>query len=472
MKERIEEYQVAVFCDDVAGGKMAGPGIRAWEISKCLSKQFKVILAIPDYSDVNEESRFFKDIAFEVVSYSVKNPSLVESIARKSKIIITQGYILSKFPVLLELPVHIVVDMYVPFVLENLFIHKEKTPNLKDREFIHLNDLRVYNEQIIHGDHFLCANDRQKDLFMGSLMSLNRIGPEILDLDPSLNDLITVIPFGISENDEEDNHERDIRSRFSQIRDNDVLLLWGGVISNWFDPVTLLYAMHEALKENQNIKLFFLSTIHPNPLLPEFDMAKKAMQISNELQLTDKHVFFNDSWIDYNKRGRYFRDADIGVSIHESHFETYYSSRTRILDYFKYNLPIICTEGDYFADLVRQENLGITVPSGSPKALKRAILILAEKRDQREQIRERMQEIKERLLWDRVTESFVRYCGNVLSGKIRTKKRVRKKDIAFVAGISKVSFIKKIAKKHLWLLFQKLPLRLAYRLRGIFKFLR
>jgi len=230
-------YDLLVISDDVAGEKMAGPGIRAWELSKTLARHFKVALAVPDYSSPGSDPAFSKDLPFGLFAYSQANPAVLKDLGTKSRIILFQGYILSKFPFLKDLAAYLICDLYVPFPLENLFVHREKVPRLADREFIHLNDLRVYNDQLLHADHFLCASERQRDLFAGSLLSLDRINPEILDLSPSLDDLISVVPFGITPDDEpEAAGERVIRGRRPGIAEGDIVLLWGGVIPNGFDP--------------------------------------------------------------------------------------------------------------------------------------------------------------------------------------------------------------------------------------------
>lgn len=226
-------YDIFLISDDVVGTKMAGPGIRAWELSKCLAKHFKVILAIPDYSFKNGQKEFVEKTDFEITPYSLDNPAHIENIGKQSHIILVQGYIFSKFPALKKLAAHMIVDLYVPFPLENLFVHKQKISSFKDREFIHNNDLSVFNDQILAGDHFLCASDRQRDLFTGSLMSLNRINPEILDLSPNLDKLLSVVPFGISEKDDDHPGENVIRNKIPEITDSDVLFLWGGVLTNW-----------------------------------------------------------------------------------------------------------------------------------------------------------------------------------------------------------------------------------------------
>ena len=171
-------------------------------------------------------------------------------------------------------------------------------------------------------------------------------------------------------------------------------------------------------------------------------MAKEAVRVSDELGLTDKHIFFNHEWVDYDKRGSYFMEADIGVSIHKVHFETWYSFRTRILDYLKYDLPIICTEGDYFSELVQEKDLGISVCPENEKELATAILNLTEKKEWRERIRQKIKEEKQAFYWERVSEPLIRYCQRILSGEVKKKKTPGKREMAFRAVPHNDYFIK------------------------------
>lgn len=425
-----KQYDVFVISDDVVGVKMAGPGIRAWEISRILAQHFKVVLAVPDFAVTEADKTMFAAQDFEVLVYSLDEPELITSTGAKSRIILFQGYILSKFPGLKKLEAYLIADLYVPFPLETLFIHKWKVPDLKDREYAHQRDLQVFNDQIAAGDFFLCANERQRDLFMGSLLSLNRINSSILECENDMDDLIRIVPFGISPSLAQTGPNT-IRERLKGITQDDILLIWGGVITNWFDPKTLLYALEEAVKTEPRLKLLFLSTGHPNPKLPEFDMAVACQRLSEELGLTEKHVFFNSEWIDYSERGAYFAAGDIGVSIHETHFETRFSFRTRILDYLKYDLPVICTEGDYFAGLVKKEGLGLTVPSGDVERLTAALLELAGKQESRTRFVRNIQRIKPDFYWDKVTEPLVAHCRKVLAGEIDRNRKPAADEIIF-----------------------------------------
>jgi glycosyltransferase involved in cell wall biosynthesis len=464
-------HDILLISDDVAGEKMAGPGIRAWEVSRRLAKHFRVALAVPDYSPRSGDPDFYRRLPFELHAYSVTEPERLLELARGSKIVITQGYVLSKFPGLKALDVHLICDLYVPFPLENLFVHKWKVPNLKDREFIHLNDLRVFNDQVMAGDHFLCASERQRDLFTGALLSLDRINPEVLDLCPDLEDLISVVHFGITEDEAEPlatgPRERVIRGVLPGVKDTDILFFWGGVITNWYDPATMLRAFARAQEKNPALKLFFIAKRHPNPLLPEFDLANEAVKLSGELGLLGRSVFFNENWIDYERKGLYFQEADIGISIHKTHFETYYSFRIRLLDYLKYELPILCTDGDYFADLVRKEGLGLTVASGAEEDLVRAMLELAGDPEMRRAIKMRLSEVKKRFTWDRVTEPLVAHCRKVLAGGAAKIRRPGRAEIARICSLEAEGPARQAGRELFWPFLHRLPFGMMTRIKRL-----
>jgi glycosyltransferase involved in cell wall biosynthesis len=459
---------VLIISDDVVGEKMAGPGIRAWEISRSLAGGLDVVLAIPDYSP-GEAGRLSGGAPFEVIRYSVASPSRLKEAAGRSRIVLVQGYVLSKFPFLARLDAHLVVDLYDPFVLENLFVHQGMGTALKDRDIIHRHDLAVFNSLIAGGDHFLCASDRQKDLLMGALMALNRINPAALDFSESADELVSIVPFGIREDAGGPRGERVIRGKAGTIGEDDIVLLWGGVISSWFDPLTLISALAQARREDPRLKLYFLSTRHPNPLTPGFEMARRAESAARELGLAGGPVVFNSDWVDYDRRAAYFREADIGVSIHKTHLETRYSFRTRMLDYLKHQLPILCTEGDFFADLVRRENLGIVVGPEDPSELKEAILKLASSADLRNDMRARIARLGSAFSWDTVTLPLAEHCRKVLTGGAAPRNRPTRKEIALVCAPRSPSFLRKIGKKHGWFLFQKLPPALSAKVRRFLK---
>jgi glycosyltransferase involved in cell wall biosynthesis len=461
-------YDVLIISDDVVGSRMAGPGIRCWEMAKVMARHFKVGLAIPDFSYISPDDALFKDISFDIYRYSLAQPNNLKNVAASARIVIIQGYILSKFPFLRHLPVHLIVDVYVPFVLENIFTHRTTTDNIQERHAIHLHDLRVFNDQLQRGDHFLCATPRQRDLIFGALLALNRINPRVADQFPALDDLISIIPFGLEEAERPVRlSDQPLRRLFPEIGEGDIVILWGGVLTNWFDPLTLIQAFYEAIEAEPRLKLIFLSTTHPNPLLPKFAMAQKAINLAQELGLLNRSVFFNQTWIDYRERSAYFSAADIGISIHQKHLETEYSFRTRILDYIKHELPIICTEGDYFADFVAKEELGMVVPAGAMEKLREAILRLAKDKVLRERIKERMRKVKEKFGWSRVLQPLITHCEKVLEGKAMTWPVPSERELKYVCLPYREGWIKKMVKRIMGNKLFRLNWRLIARLRRL-----
>jgi len=466
---------ILIVSDDIVGSRMAGPGIRAWETASALSRKFSVRLAVPAFAGNGGDEAFFKKASFETSSYKLGDAGTVREWAEASRIVLFQGFILSKFPVLKNSGRHLIADVYDPFVLENLFIHQRKAANLAEREAVHLHDLRVFNDILLAADHFVCASERQKDLFAGALMSLNRITPRALDADPTFASLITVVPFGISG----EAHcgggpgkagPSVVSEEFPGIAEDDILLLWGGVLSNWFDPLSLLRGFAAALEENPRLKLLFLSSVHPNPLLPPFEAAADARRLAGELGLLGKNIFFREDWVPYDRRAGYFERADIGLSVHKTHFETRYAFRTRILDYIGFGIPILCTEGDYFAGLVAGEGLGEVVRSERSDDIRAAILRLAGDADLRNRLKGNLRKVRERFAWDRVVEPLARYCEKVLAGDIKPGDKPGKREIAYVCGGVPDSAFRRGGKKLLGENAAKVPTGFAARLRRLLRF--
>jgi hypothetical protein len=137
-------------------------------------------------------------------------------------------------------------------------------------------------------------------------------------------------------------------------------------------------------------------------------MPDKAIRLSQEHGLYNKTIFFGD-WVPYDQRGHYLAESDLAVISHYSHIETHFSFRTRVLDCIWAGLPIIITEGDAMAELVRSEGLGYTVPSGNADAMAEAIERLLTMPD-REQFSTAFERVRQQFTWDRVIQPLKRYC--------------------------------------------------------------
>ena len=329
---------------------MAGPGIRYYEFAKTLSDLGEVTLAVPNECDLPTPG-------FETKRYDYKAPDSLKLFTNDAETIIIQGYILHFFPFLKFFEGKVVVDLYNPFQFESLEMFSYH--GMGERLRIASNDLSTIKSQLQLGDLFICASERQRDLWLGMLSSVGRINPKTYDQDKTLRKLIDVVPFGIPA--EKPKHTRKVmKGVIENIGSNDKVVLWGGGIWNWLDPITPIKAMGEICRKREDINLIFLGVEHPDPRLPQMKKVSEAIDLSKKMGLYNKNIFFN-KWVDYKDRQNFLLESDIGISAHPSHIETRFSFRTRILDYIWAGLPIITTKGDWSHNLVERYSMGKVV---------------------------------------------------------------------------------------------------------------
>ncbi len=233
----------------------------------------------------------------------------------------------------------------------------------------------VVNAGLRRGDFFTCASERQRDFWLGSLGALGRVNPYTYEADPLLSRLVSVVPFGLP-NEPPRRQGPGLRGVVPGIGPDDKVVLWGGGVYNWLDPISLLRAAERLSHRIPELRLVFLGMRHPNPAVPEMRVAAQVQALSGELGLTGKHVFFNAGWAPYAQRADFLLDADVAVSTHLDHIETRYSFRSRVLDYLWAGLPMVLTEGDVLAAEVADAGLGVTVPAEDDEALEEALAVV------------------------------------------------------------------------------------------------
>lgn len=390
---------IVVITGDTISAKMAGPAIRAMEISTILAQHADVTL-------VSTSSAEQLNVQFPIVSARGR---LLKLLVSKADVIIFQGFVLAQNPWISKSGKLLIADLYDPMHLEQLEDTAQESSEKKVKAVA--NTVAVISDQLRKADHFICATEKQRDLWLGHLSALGRVNPLTYHQDSSLRKLIDVVPFGISEHDPVQSRHA-IKGEIEGITLEDKVILWGGGIYNWFDPLTLIRAIEMLSKKRPNVKLFYLGVSHPNPVFPEFAMSRQAQQLSNELGLTDKNVFFNQDWVDYEDRVNYLLDADLGVSTHFDHLETAFSFRTRILDYLWARLPIVTTEGDSFGDYVTRHSLGISVPPEDQLALADALETLLFDEEVRTKSIQQVIEFRNEFVWSKATLPLLTMCLN------------------------------------------------------------
>lgn len=386
---------------------MVGPGIRYFEFARGLAKINKVFLAVPPGTGKKQGD------GFKVIYW---NDYQFKKLLRKADILISQGFKIPLRSFILS-PRTKLIDFYDPHPVEALEHLKGRGP----RTFTYRHYIRKTNLLIKIGDGFLCSNERQRDFWIGQMMANNKLDTILYSQDPELKDLLIIIPVGFP--DDPPRHVRSVvKGVRPGIRESDHVILWAGGLWKWFDPFTAIKAMAQITKKRDDIKLLFLGKDYPNLASSDYSISLEVERVCRELGLLNHTVFFGEAWVDYQDRENYLLESELGLSMHFSSIETHFSFRTRILDYLWAMLPIICTEGDIFADFVKSEGLGIVVPERGVEALHEAILRLVDDRSFAENCKENIRRFRERFRWSALVEDLNEYCMRVLSKKDQTRK--------------------------------------------------
>ena len=397
--------RLLIITHETIGPRMAGPGIRAWEIGCALSGQCEVVLAAP-----GEPARSHPGL--RVVGYRTDDPyypSLSPHI-NSADVVLAMGALFAQMPQLRDLNKPAIVDLYDPFELEKL----AQSP-VVEQEF----HTRIDVETVAHlrlegaiGDFFICASERQRDFWLGMLLAAGRINSVTHTQDPTLRSLIDVVPFGVPP--DPPGKGRDVlKGVVPGIGSDDKVLLWNGGLWQWLDPLTLVAALGEVLNVRDDVKLFFFAGRHFDvDTVPEMPIHAQTVERCRELNLLDRHVFFGD-WIPYDERGAFLAEADLGVSLHRPGLESRFASRTRLLDCIWAGLPSVSTAGDPLSEMIAERGLGRVVPPGRPDVLAKVILEMLADDSLRDRVAERAQTVRGELAWGRAVEPISAFLDRI-----------------------------------------------------------
>jgi glycosyltransferase involved in cell wall biosynthesis len=402
--------RVLVVTLDVVGPKMAGPGIRAWELSHILGQFFPTTLAAPRPVPDNppgftcvglpvgpgaEEALLALVDDYDVIVAQVLPPSLMHDEVLHDK--------------------YLVVDLYCPWLFENL--ERYRDGDGADNAWI-TGDVEAIARMIAHGDFFICAGERQRAYWLGALASMGRLTQAVYARDADGRALIDVVPFGLST---EPPHKTKnvLKGVLPGIGEHDFVALWGGGMWDWLDPLTLIHATARLRDAGYPIRTFFLGAQRPS-VSAEVEvrpsMVEAARALSDVLGLTGTHVFFNDRWVPYAERANYLCEADFGISLHRNTLETRFAFRTRVLDYFWAGIVPIVNDGDTIADLLREHDVGRIVPIGDAPALARTIADLIDAPEERARLIAAGQTLAPSLTWQEATRPLVAFCRRPQKG--------------------------------------------------------
>ncbi len=374
------------------GPKMAGPAVRFFEFARVLTGAgLEVVLAGPE--PVSES--FAADRGFEIVQAS---RAVLPELISWSEAVVVQGLALRRYPFLKRSGRPLVVDLYDPIFLETL-----NQESAREHHNFHLAQII---DTAAAGDFFMCASERQRDLWLGFLAAANRVNPATFDADPSLRRLIDVVPFGLPE--EPPQAVGPGLRGLEGVGGDDRVVLWNGGVWDWMAPEPLVEAIDLLADELPDVKLVFMGVKHPDKGIPDSAALKRVRELIDRLELADR-VILND-WVPYERRADFLCRADIGACLYPPGLETDYSFRTRLLDCLWAGLPVLCSSGDALGALAVREGAGTAVEELKPESVARALERLLRDGELLAEMGRRAARLAERFVWPRAAQALIEFC--------------------------------------------------------------
>ena len=383
------------------GPRMAGPGIRFLELAKQLHLAgHRVVLGSVD--DIDHD--FAAQLPFELFKFHRLN---LPDKLNWAGVVIIQGMVLRRHQFLKKAGRPLVIDLYDPIFMETLAHYRLDSDKGRTDHNLLMGQML---DMAVHGDFFLCASEKQRDMWLGFLAACNRINPATYADDKTLRRLIDLVPFGIPDQAPEPVGPG-LRS-LPGIRPDDRVILWNGGVWDWMSPEPLVEAvglLNRRSLTDRPVKLVFMGVKNPNSDLPESGALTRTRGLINKLGLGDQ-VILND-WVKYQERTGFLLQADLAACLYPPGLETDYSFRTRFLDCIWAGLPFLCSGGDAIGQLAAREHLGVVVDSLDPELIADGIADFLNSEDITAGARENLDRVAADLAWSRAARPLIDFCN-------------------------------------------------------------
>jgi len=320
--------RVMLVCPEpLAHRQPAGIGIRFIEMARVLHE---------DGHDISLLSPNDGPIAAETL----------RDVSERSDVAVVQGHIANDFFAHAR-AIPTVVDLYDPFIVENLHYYAERGAEV----FTH--DHATLVSSLLRGDVFLCASEAQRLFYLGMLIAVGRLNPIAFESDPHLDSLLRIAPFGVAP-----------PRPMPESRPNAVLF---GGIYDWYDPILAIDAIEIACESIRDLTLTFAH--HPNAGVTPQSQTERAMQYAKERD----YVRFVP-WTAYDDRAVFFDGFSAALLTFPQSIETDLAMRTRVYDYLWGGLPIVTSSAPGTDEIIQRYDAGAIIRGEDPRHYARAIV--------------------------------------------------------------------------------------------------
>lgn len=358
--------KLLVITHESVGEKMAGPGIRYWELSRALGARGVDVSLATSY----DSSRSAPGV--NIKQFIWQDPQTLFQLINDHDVILANGPVIARVVHLLGEPIAkpTIVDIYYSPEIEQMILNIMKDRPYSVFDSAAYDDLHIYLRQ---GDLFTCAIETQYDFWLGALLAVGRMNTQTLRTDLTLGHMLKMVPMGFQD-EAPSRGENMIKGVVPGIVEEDKVIYWGGGIWDWTDPITLLEAFKKVLVHRDDVRIVFGGLHHyEQAIVPVMSMTGQLLDFIERENWLGKYIFFLD-WVPYNDRGSYLLEVDLGVGLTLDTIENRYAVRARLMDCLWAALPCITNEGDAIGEKLAEVGLARLVRPGDVDGISQGIL--------------------------------------------------------------------------------------------------
>ena len=210
--------RVLVVSAEPVGPTMAGPAIRALELSRALADHCEVTLAAPGPSELPDDR-------LRLLEAGLVDFELLLGALREHDVVVAQRLPPQLLRYVARMPIRFVADLYNPQMIEVLEAMGEASSASSPRRAA-----KSMLGQCAVADLVICASEKQRDLWLGGMGMNGLIDLDRYRADPTFRSYVDVVPFGIP--DRPPRHTGPVlKGVWPGIAPEDKVMLWGGGVS-------------------------------------------------------------------------------------------------------------------------------------------------------------------------------------------------------------------------------------------------
>lgn len=369
--------RVLLVCPEPLGhGQPAGIGIRFTEMARVLlGDGHSITILSPDGGTIDG------------CKADAITPQSILAASEAHDVAVVQGHVANDFFAHAK-PIPTVIDLYDPFIVENLHYYEERGAEV----FNH--DHATLMNSLLRGDLFLCASEAQRLFWLGMLLAIGRLNPIVFARDPHLDALVRIAPFGVQPQRED--VQRDLAAPS---------ILFGGIY-DWYDPIVAIEAVAIARERIPNLTLTF--TRHPNPDITPQGKTAEAMAYVRKKNYGAFIRF--EPWAPYGKRAEFFERFTLALLTFRQSLETDLSMRTRIYDYLWSGLPIVTASAPGTDEVLTRYGAGSILRIDAAEAFANELVSILQHREKYESMVRGARAFVREHQWPQTLEPLREFC--------------------------------------------------------------